>query len=504
MTHLPPTSAEADRDARSDAELITAVRGGDNRAYAVLWSRHERAAHNLARQVGRASDADELVSESFLRVLRAITGGGGPESAFRPYLLSTLRRVNLDVGRSYYQRITLTDDDADLEPMDSADSAADVALDQDEQSAAWRAWSSLPESSRTLLWHLIIEEESPAQIAPLLGTSANGVSSRAVRARERLLQAFLQQHVRSADNEECRWTRERIGEYVRRALSNRDHATVERHLDDCERCRAAMFEIADVNQTLRGVVAPIVLGGPLVGAGYLKAVAAGHGLPHVGFVRLLKKPVVVVATVLTACGVAAAGAYALAGRGSPPAAKPQVVVAADNRSAPSVTPPAASPIASLPAVKPTSTTVAASPPRPSLPSPSLPSPTVPSPSPTRASTSPTPTTSVSPTGAPKPSPPVRVTRTVNVTVTASSLFGTDGELVASVPTGWTVTGATGPAKATCTVTGSSIARCRLRSVLPGSFAFTFTAAGPSGQLPQPTMHVVYTDAGGTSDHDYPL
>lgn len=253
----------------SDAELIADVRAGDQSAYAQLWARHERAARRLAHQVARPADADDLVSESFYRVLRAINEGGGPDGAFRPYLLSTLRRVNIDAGRSYHQRISLTDDDRDLE-VGETESAADVALTQDEQNAAWLAWASLPETSRTVLWHLIIEEETPAQIAPLLGTTPNGVSARALRAKERLRQAFLQQHVRAAKSEQCEWTRQRLGEYVRDALSKRDRAAVERHLERCDKgCKAAAAELADVNYTLRSVVGAVILGGGLVRVKYL-------------------------------------------------------------------------------------------------------------------------------------------------------------------------------------------------------------------------------------------
>jgi RNA polymerase sigma factor (sigma-70 family) len=276
-------SLETDVREPSDAELLRAVATGDESAYALLWTRHAGAARRLAAQLTRPSNVDDLVSEAFLRVLRAVKGGGGPDTAFRPYLFNTMRRFTIDAARSYHQRVTLTDDDGDLDVL-HAESAGDVYSADAEQQAAWLAWQSLPEESRTLLWHLIVEEETPAQIAPLLGVSANGVSSRAVRARERLRQAFLAQHVAHTDDEECRRTRTALGGYVRDALSARDRAAVELHLADCRHCAAALTELRDVNMTLRMVIAPLVLGGAAVSARYLTAThhAAAAGTVAVG------------------------------------------------------------------------------------------------------------------------------------------------------------------------------------------------------------------------------
>ena len=49
-------------DDRADAELISAVRGGDLEAYGELFARHSDAATRLARQLMSSSDADDLVS----------------------------------------------------------------------------------------------------------------------------------------------------------------------------------------------------------------------------------------------------------------------------------------------------------------------------------------------------------------------------------------------------------------------------------------------------------
>ncbi len=314
MTRQPPTYAHAGYEPAeaeaSDAELIAAVRGGDESAFATLWSRHEAAAHRLARQISNPSNADDLVSEAFMRVLRALQAGSGPDGAFRPYLFSTLRRINIDNGRSYYTRVALTDDERDLD-FDHADSAADVLADNAEGSAAWRAWNSLPDATKTLLWHLIIEEETPAQIAPLIGTTPNGVSSRAVRAKERLRQAFLQQHLLDADTDGCRQARRRLGEYVRDALSTRDRTEVQAHLDTCDDCKRALFEVTDINQTMKALIAPMVLGGVAIAGNYAAAGSALHGGIFGQLHRVthaLKNPAIATATVVTvvAAGIASA------------------------------------------------------------------------------------------------------------------------------------------------------------------------------------------------------
>jgi RNA polymerase sigma factor (sigma-70 family) len=490
---MEPVEGAAPEEARSDAELIAAVRAGDQGAYATLWARHEAAARRLARQLARPADADELVSESFYRVLRAINGGGGPDGAFRPYLLSTLRRVNIDTGRTYHQRVNLTEDESDLE-REPVESAADAALRHDENSAVWRAWASLPESSRTLLWHLLIEEETPAQIAPLLGTTPNGVSSRAVRAKERLRQAFLQQHVQSAGSQQCEWTRRRLGEYVRKALAERSEATVEAHLKSCERCKTAALYLTDVNQALRVAVAPVVLGGALIGAKYLASGGAGH----FGWVAAMR-PRGKVARASTAGAAAAAVlaaalvAVALTGNDEdrPQHDARQVAVTPDSpqpaRAA--ARPPAASPTRARtttphrtpPPARGSSRPVPAPPtPRTHRPPPSSSSRARPprprkkstSPRSTRPRTTPRPTPT---TSRPKPSPTTSlspVPRTRTMTLSAGHRF-----IAGFLTTDWTIISVAGPSGAACAPATGRYVSCDVPGAGPSEFTVTATGSG---------------------------
>ncbi|KRF38998.1 hypothetical protein ASH01_20675 [Terrabacter sp. Soil811] len=254
----------------SDAALVDRVRAGDDAAYSALWSRHEPAARRLASRVASPSDVDDLVSESFTRTLDALRGGGGPDTAFRPYLLSTLRRANIDVARRYTNRVVLTDDETTVDTRTAA-SAEDEAVDAEERDAVWAAWRSLPDESRSLLWRLVVHEEKPHQIAPGLGTTPNGVASRSKRARERLRQTFLSELVANAGDAECRAVRRQLGGYVRDSLPVKARERVDEHLDGCARCRAAVLDVVDVDAAIRLRVAPVLLPGAF-------AVASGVGV----------------------------------------------------------------------------------------------------------------------------------------------------------------------------------------------------------------------------------
>jgi RNA polymerase sigma factor (sigma-70 family) len=253
----------------SDAELITRVRGGDLQAYGELFDRHREAAHRFARQLVQSPDSDDLVAEAFTKVLSVLKSGGGPDIAFRAYLLTAVRRLHIDRIRDA-ARVEPSDD---LQRFDTGSDFEDPAVEGFERSAAARAFTSLPERWQLVLWHLEVEGQKPAEIAPLLGLGANSVSALAYRAREGLRQAYLQMHLADGAGEQCRWTTEHLGAHVRDGLSKRDSAKVAEHLDECHRCSGLYLELSEINSNLAALLAPALLGS--AGAAY---VAGGQGL----------------------------------------------------------------------------------------------------------------------------------------------------------------------------------------------------------------------------------
>src|SRR5437899_2363521 len=93
-----------------DSALLAATRSGDAEAYGVLYVRHVEAARRLARSLaGDSGEAEDLVSEAFVKVLAALYRGGGPDSSFRAYLYTALRNVFYSV-RLRDRRLEFTDD----------------------------------------------------------------------------------------------------------------------------------------------------------------------------------------------------------------------------------------------------------------------------------------------------------------------------------------------------------------------------------------------------------
>jgi len=355
-------------DAPTDADLITAVRGGDNAAYGVLFDRHRAAAERLARQLVRGPDADDLVAESFTRVLVTLQQGKGPDESFRAYLLTAMRRFHIDRIRAG-ARVRSTGDEAEL---DRTVDWVDPAEMRFESGAAAQAFAALPERWQTVLWHLDVEGQKPAEVAPLLGMSANSISALAYRAREGLRQSYLQQHLGAEQREACRSTTEKLGAYVRGGLAARDTGKVEAHLDECARCTGLYLELREINGNLAAWLAPALLGA--AATGYL---TAGTTAGAVGAAAVLKGAAGAITAPFRALGPA--GGSAAAGV-TVVAVAAGIAVAANHGSDPESSSPSATQAA------PAATAA------PSSPASDTPSPTTATPTPT-----PIPTPSVSPT-----------------------------------------------------------------------------------------------------------
>jgi len=239
--------AAADAGTPEDAELVAAVRRGDLEAYGLLYRRHAGAARTQAKQlVGSRPDAEDLVAEAFAKVLDAIRGGGGPDQAFRAYLLTTVRNTLCD-RRRRDRPLEWTDDPG---RYDVGLPWEDPAVAELEATLAARAFHRLPERWREVIWRTEVERAPRPEVASLFGLTPNGVAALAYRARERLRQAYLQEHVAAGARREHRPALDRLGAWARGGLSDRQRAGVEAHLATCPDCRALAGELAELSDAL--------------------------------------------------------------------------------------------------------------------------------------------------------------------------------------------------------------------------------------------------------------
>ncbi|GAB2766542.1 hypothetical protein GCM10027020_18990 [Nocardioides salsibiostraticola] len=296
-----------------DADLISAVRAGDVVAYGVLFERHVGAARRLAAHLAAPSETDDLVSDAFAKVLDVLQRGGGPDLAFRAYLLTSLRRLHIDRLRA----LNRTRPVEDLTAFDTGVPFEDPAVAEFENTAAAEAFASLPERWQMVLWHTEVEQLRPQQIAPLLGVSANSVAALAYRAREGLRQAYVSMHANSCSDQECTRVRRTLGSFIRRGTSRRDTAVAEAHLARCPPCAAIHAELLEVNSRLGAWLAPALLG--VAGHGYLVTPGSLTGLSVAGLALTgrvkdaVARPAAAAGSVLVAAAAAASLGFALIG-----------------------------------------------------------------------------------------------------------------------------------------------------------------------------------------------
>ncbi len=307
-------AAEQTPAGNSDEALLADVRAGDMQAFELIVRRHRGAAMAVARAMVDPVTAEDVVADSFERLLVAIRRGGGPRDVVRPYLLRAVRNRAVDVFRRRETPVELDErGDALTEPQSVVEDRLLVRT----------AFDVLPERWQAVLWMSLVEECDRHEIARQLGIAPGAVSQLLVRAKEGLRQAYLAQYAHSAEPS-CSEMSELLPPYVRGRASRRETAKVERHLADCERCPGMIAQLRAINRGLG-----VLLGAAVLGKFALDAYQAP---PAAAAVVPVARSLVPVKTVAVAGSVAAVGAAVVAllltmpGDGSPDGGPAQGVV----------------------------------------------------------------------------------------------------------------------------------------------------------------------------------
>ena len=179
-------------DPVADEGLVEQARSGDEGAYAQLIRRYAGIAMRAASVIGPASEADDVVQESFVKAYFALDQFR-VGADFQPWLLAIVANTARNRHRSAGRRLRLLARTATLEPVVLVPSAETSAVTEAQRQQVLAAVNGLPEKDRLVVCCRYLLELSEAETAQVLGWPAGSVKSRLSRALKKLRSALTEE-----------------------------------------------------------------------------------------------------------------------------------------------------------------------------------------------------------------------------------------------------------------------------------------------------------------------
>ncbi|QNA93566.1 MULTISPECIES: sigma-70 family RNA polymerase sigma factor [unclassified Microbacterium] len=235
-------------DSRGDAELLRALREGDQAAYAALWERHVGAALRYAHRL-LPSHPEDLVSEAFVAVYQQVTTtSAGPQFAFRSYLKAVIRNTAI----RWRKEAEHIDDTVEADQVDFRD-ALRIVERRSNAHQLLGAFQALPERWQRILWLTEVAEMPRPEIAVELGIKPNAVSALQRRARTGLKVHWLTAQVPAG----LRDDEAHAARLFPRHLAEPQDATVAQevadHVSSCDSCGELLLTLRSDARRLHGV-----------------------------------------------------------------------------------------------------------------------------------------------------------------------------------------------------------------------------------------------------------
>jgi RNA polymerase sigma-70 factor (ECF subfamily) len=184
-TPQPPSAEPA------DDELLRAIAAGDAAAFDLLFARHSGQIYSyLSRLVASRLDPDDLLQETFLRVLTHAKDYHYGAS-IRPWLFTIARNIALNAMQRSKNRsdLEVQTDLAGWQPPSGPRSASDPSQSaelKEEKARVLQALTELPTMHREILVLIIFNGFSYEEAAAITGDSENTLRSRVFHGLKKL------------------------------------------------------------------------------------------------------------------------------------------------------------------------------------------------------------------------------------------------------------------------------------------------------------------------------
>ena len=242
--------AEVAGTALSDAELVSAVRAGDDAAFAELFRRYgPRIRGYVQRRLGDSGRAEDVTQEAFLSALRHIRASDA-QIVFKPWLFEIARNATIDAHRRSSRAEELPVDDAgSLRPADQQRLAGGPAPDsqlfvKESMDHLRGAFDELPPKHHRALVMRELEGLSYREIGDRLELTKPAVESTLFRARRRLAHEYEE----LAAGRRCQSARAAMVAIAEGADAGSERRRMARHVRRCSACRRRARELGVLPQ----------------------------------------------------------------------------------------------------------------------------------------------------------------------------------------------------------------------------------------------------------------
>jgi RNA polymerase sigma factor (sigma-70 family) len=225
---------------QSDADLVAAVRRGDDRAFEELYARYNRRISSyIFGMVKDHARAEDLTQDVFVSALRRMRDTDRP-IAFKPWIYEIAKNACIDQFRRQRRAEEVSYDaeeglgGADYGRLVTGDPTPDVALDHKQQLDHLRgALGGLSEAHHQILVMREFEGLSYREIGERMNMSRPSVESTLFRARKRLTEEYED----LVSGSRCTRVQAIISTALGGGLGARDRRRMARHLSYCQPCR---------------------------------------------------------------------------------------------------------------------------------------------------------------------------------------------------------------------------------------------------------------------------